>query len=104
MMFNNKTKSIRIVKFDGTDESKWRVWNAKTRAISSLKRWEDILDNVIPTTINVANPKDKKERLLIKNEKLARMYLTLACQGLAFEQIIMKKTASKMWEELKERY
>ena len=63
-----------------------------------------MLDNEIPTTIDVANPKDDKEKLFIKNEKLARMYLTLACQGLAFEQIIMKKTASKMQDTLKDFY
>ena len=37
-------------------------------------------------------------------KKLAKMYLTLSCQGLAFEQIIMKKTAAKMWEALKDLY
>ena len=104
MMIKYKTESIRIVKFDDTDESEWRVWEAKKMVIGSLKLWEDMLDNAIPTTINVANPKDEKERLVIKNEKLARMYLTLAYKGLAFKQIIMKKTDSKMWEELKERY
>ena len=32
------------------------------------------------------------------------MYLTLACQGLEFEQIIGNKSSHKMWTALKDQY
>ena len=45
MTSDNTETAIRVVKFDGKDEKAWRIWNAKLRAIGTIKKWTKALDN-----------------------------------------------------------
>ena len=47
-----ETETIRVVKFDGSNDDDWRVWEAKTRAIGTMKRWRYFLDNKPPSSID----------------------------------------------------
>ena len=97
-------ETIRVVKFDGTEEDQWREWSAKTRAIAMIKGWEKHLHVEPDPLIDLKNPAGKEEELVVKRENDVMMYLTLACSGLAFEYIIGKSTAFEMYSALKERF
>ena len=102
-MSDSSEKTIKVVKFDGTKDEDWRVWNAKSRAIGTMKKWVKSLDKDPPSGFDIDNPKDN-EKDLVKAENDAKMYLTLACTDVAFEYIIGKNTAHEMYQSLKERF
>ena len=88
--------SVKVVRFDGKEDSQWRSWSAKTRAIGTLNGWVGCLTK--DETIGVHDDTtDDEELKAIKNERNAQMYLTLACQDNAFEYIIGKSAACDMW-------
>lgn len=97
-------ESIKVIQFDGSNEDDWRMWNAKLRAVGMIKRWVKALDKKPDPEIDFENPKDDVEKMVIKSENDAIMYLTLTCHGVAFKYIIGKDTAHEMYTSLKDRY
>lgn len=97
-------ETIKVIKFDGAKEDEWRIWNTKLRAIAAIKNWEERLDNKIDSKIDQKKPANDDERKIVKQENDAKLYLTLACTGTAFEYIVGKKSAKEMYESLKDRY
>ena len=93
---SDNTYNVRkVVTFTGEDDNEWRSWSAKTRAIASLKEWEEALQKDLSTS---------KDEVKIKQDKNTRMYLTLACTQNAFEYIAGHTSAHAMWSSLKERF
>ena len=104
MSTNKDEERIRVVKFDGSDDDSWREWNSKTKAIGEIQGWDQILYKDPDPSIDMKSPSNYAEKLVVKNENNAKMYLTLSCMGNAFEYVIGKSTSYDMYVALEERY
>ena len=97
-------KSIKVISFDGLQEN-YREWRAKTEAIVQANNWWDqILDSTEKVLKIKSNTTSDDEKLVLSQEKEAKMYLTLACENVAFQYIVDKKTAYQMYTILQKKY
>ena len=78
MSSTNSEESIKIISFDGSKDSMWRMWDDKMRAIGTIKGWVTALDADPRKGLDLKNPQDDKERAEVKVENGAKLYLTLA--------------------------
>ena len=98
-------KSIKIVSFDGNEEDNFREWKSKTEAIGSVNGWWDqVMDDTESVLLISKKTTDKTELEVLKQEKAAKMYFTLACSNKAFQYIVDKDTAFSMFKSLKDQY
>ena len=94
-------ESVKYVSFDGSEDDSWRVWNLKSRSIGSINDWEEALDQDITKGISKLTT-NKDEMKIIDKDRNAKMYLTLACSGTAFEYIVERDNAYEMYQSLKQ--
>ena len=97
-------KSVKVVTFDGEDEE-FRQWKSKMTMIAKVNGWYGRLVNETEDVLLIKmDTTDDNEKEILKNERTAQMYLTLACGKTAFNYVENAETAWKMFANLKERY
>ena len=98
-MTEQEEKTIRVVRFLGKDEAKFRSFDAKLKAIGTSKGWHDTLidANHTPEEDSSATADEKKLQIeCIKNDSSAMTHLTVACIDKAFPFIEDLSTACGM--------
>ena len=102
MSEDKDTDTSRVIKFSGQD-SKWREWSAKFKAIGTKKGWWKEFEHDDDIDFEKKTQAPFKDR--IEDNNSAFHYLTLACSGEAFEYIEGTEGNARLaWKNLKSRY
>ena len=87
-------KSIKFIEFDGEEEDSFREWRSKSQAIGHANGWWDQVEDDSKAVLKIPKTTTNIDEIeILKNEKAAKMYFTLACQKKAFQFIVDVDTA-----------